>query len=817
MIQKTKTELQKEVNRLLRENKKLFKKLESLPDSDSSNGDYKLLNVIFDNVKLGILLIDKTGRLIKVNKTLTTLIGYKSEELLKMKFTDLSHPHDKDISIKLFKEILSGKRDSYEISKRYIHKKGHILWGKVAVTAIKDKQKNIQYLIAIALDITDQIEIEKKLESEQNLFKTIMDSVPDSIYFKDRNSKFFKVNKAKSLKHGFKNPEDLVGKSDFDLFDNEHANKSFIDEQSIIESGKTIIGKEEKQIYKNGATSWVSTTKLPLTDIAGNVIGTFGITRDIKQQKLYEEALFAERERYRILFESSVDGIFIMTDLFEDCNSAVCKLFACERDDIIGHSPIDFSPEYQPDGRLSSESAKEKIDAAFKGIPQRFYWKHTRKDGKLIDCEVALQSLTINNRNLIQATVRDISDRYRAEKLQDAIYKISEAALESEDINKLYQRIHEIIGQLMPAKNFYIALYDEKTDLLTFPYFVDEYDPPQPPKKLGRGLTEYVIRKGEAVLIDAKKDLELREKGEVELIGEPQAIWLGIPLRLNDKIIGVMVVQDYNDEFAYGENEMQLLTFVSEQISQAITRRKNSEAIKKYAEELHQLNTTKDKFFSIIAHDLKNPFITILGFTDLLQSDFGELTDEEKLYYIQEMNKSAQISHNLLQNLLQWSRSQTGRIEFNPTKLNLANLVKDNINLLNATASNKQIELTSEIQDDTFVFADEDMINTVLRNLISNAIKFTPQKKSIKISSRFTNGFLETCVEDTGIGMNEETLNKLFRLDVSHSSKGTEEEAGTGLGLILCKEFVEKNSGKIRVESKPGKGSKFIFTLKQSL
>jgi PAS domain S-box-containing protein len=807
MDKKNKSELRSESARLKKGNKDSLNTLDSKFPITSTSEDYQLLSIIFDNVKFNVALIDQLGRLIKVNKTLLNTFGYSLEEITRFKYTDLSHPDDKEISNKLFEEIMNGKRDSYEVTKRYLNKNGEVIWGKVYVSAVKNKQNKIQFLVAIGQNITDQIKKEADYEFERNLFDQMLENSTDIVYFKDRNSKFIKVNKSFMHKHGFKKFDEIIGKTDFDIFGKEHAQQAFEDEQSIMNTGQSIINKEEKEDYNDGRVAYALSSKHPLYDADKNILGIFGISKNITDRKLLQL-------RYQSLYENSVDGIFIMTDLFEDCNSAVCNLFACEKEDIIGRSPVDFSPKYQPDGRLSSESAKEKIEAALQGIPQRFYWKHLRKDGVLIDCEVALQFIKLDDRNLIQATVRNITDRMRAEKVQKAIYKISEAAMESEDIDVLYQKIHEIIGELMSAKNFYIALYDAANDLLTFPYFIDEFDPPQPPKKLGRGLTEYVIRKGEAILVDAKLDLHLRERGEVDLIGEPQAIWLGIPLKLNEKIIGVMVVQDYNDEFAYGEEEKQLLIFVSEQISQAITRKKNAEAIKKYAEELHQSNITKDKFFSIIAHDLKNPFITILGFSDLLHSDYYELSDDERLFYVEEMKKSAEISHALLQNLLQWSRSQTGRIDFNPQKLSLAKIINDNAELLMPTAQKKEIKIHYNIDPKIYVFADEDMSYTVVRNLISNAIKFTNKNGFVKIYSDISHNLAIITVEDSGIGIDESVRQNLFMLDQTHSTPGTNNEAGTGLGLLLCKEFVEKNGGTITVESIKGEGSKFTFTLR---
>ena len=177
------------------------------------------------------------------------------------------------------------------------------------------------------------------------------------------------------------------------------------------------------------------------------------------------------------------------------------------------------------------------------------------------------------------------------------------------------------------------------------------------------------------------------------------------------------------------------------------------------------------------------------------------------------MHKSAEISHNLLQNLLQWSRAQTGKIEFKPNRISLPDSVSENIELLLLAAQKKQIELTADIDSGIFVMAYEDMINSILRNLITNAIKFTLKGGMESVSDEIKENLVEINVKDTGVGMDENTRKKLFRLDETQTTAGTDNEAGTGLGLVLCKEFVERHGGQIRVESEPGNGSKFVFTL----
>jgi len=776
----------------------------------------EFFNTIFVNADIGIALLDSKGKIFKVNPAIIKTLGYTEEEFLKMEVKDFSHPHDFKASDKLLQELIEGKREHYQINKRYIAKDGKIIHTHCTVTRANNKSKKKNIIVLIE-NITEQKKISSRLTSEQTLFLALLENIPDSIYFKDLESRFIKVNDAKAKKHGLK-PEQLIGKTDFDIFDHAHASRSFNDEQLIIKTGKPIIGKEEREDLPDGRTVWISATKMPLHDSDGKIVGTFGISRDITQTKESQNLVKESEQLYRSLFEGSDDGMFFLSDnIIIDCNQTVLDIFKCDRSFVVGHPPSDFSPETQPDGRNSFESANDKINKAFHGEPQRFYWQHKRPDGTFIDCEISLKAISIGGKKIIQATMRDFTDRIRSEKIRQALYEISEAAYTASDMSTLFKRIQEEIAKLMSVRNIYIALYDEKTDIISFPYFVDEFDPPQPPKKPGKGLTEYILRKGEACLITAQKDLELRKLGETELIGAPAAIWLGVPLKLGGKTIGVIVVQDYENEKAYGEEEEQILTFVSEQIAQVIARKRNSDAVKKYTEELKQLNSTKDKFFSIIAHDLKNPFITILGFSDLLHTDYAELSDEERLFYIDEMKKSAEISHNLLQNLLQWSRSQTGRIEFNPQRLCLHNIVQDNTDLLKASAERKQIKISHNVPEDIFVTADEDMLNTIIRNLLTNALKFTEKGGNVEINAVKQNGFIEVVVSDSGVGMSNSVRECLFKLDATHSSIGTDNEAGTGLGLILCKEFVEKNGGTIKVESELGKGSRFVFSLPSSI
>jgi len=228
---------------------------------------------------------------------------------------------------------------------------------------------------------------------------------------------------------------------------------------------------------------------------------------------------------------------------------------------------------------------------------------------------------------------------------------------------------------------------------------------------------------------------------------------------------------------------------------------------------LRELNSGKDKYFTILAHDLKSPFHGLLGFSSVLMNDFDNLTEDEKKEYITDINTSTKSIYNLIENLLMWSRLQTGKIEFKISKLNLNSVLEKVINLLKSSANRKSIKIINSVNENETVFADENMLASILQNLISNSIKFSRTDGEIEIKSNKIDGYYEISVSDSGVGIKNENLDKLFRFEEHLTTRGTESEEGSGLGLILCQEFVKRHNGKISVESEIDKGSKFVFTI----
>jgi two-component system, sensor histidine kinase and response regulator len=249
-------------------------------------------------------------------------------------------------------------------------------------------------------------------------------------------------------------------------------------------------------------------------------------------------------------------------------------------------------------------------------------------------------------------------------------------------------------------------------------------------------------------------------------------------------------------------------------VARDITERiKIQEKLRSYTNELKELNASKDKFLSIISHDLRGPFLGLNGYTQMLIEDFDQLSREEVMDFLHKISVASRDLYNLVDNLLKWSRLELGKIPYEPMSFNLYNELEPLVNLLTGVAQKKNIILENQIERDIFPHADRLMVISITQNLISNAIKFTPKGGLVKIRSYSNNGCVFVTVEDNGVGMSEKVAEKIFSLDKEFTTRGTDGEKGTGFGLIIAKEMVLKMGGKIWVKSEPEKGTLFTFSL----
>jgi len=563
---------------------------------------------------------------------------------------------------------------------------------------------------------------------------------------------------------------------------------------------------------KDGQHRWIEDNAFTKLDKNGKRIYSIGVLRDISEFKEKLDKLIDDKTRLEAILKLS-DVIFLMLDKNRNVillNEKGFEVFGVK--DIIGKN-------YE---NLLRGNIKDESILLFKKFLDPASEQDIKCEIKCVDhsgeCILGWQRTILKDENgqliSIIASGQDITEKKKEENIQKVISQILQAANTERNLDELFKFIHDSVSELMSVDNFYIALHDKENNMITFPYFIDKYDTDNSPKSFGNGLTEYVIRKGRAELINKAIDQELASKGETELIGTQSEIWLGVPLKIKGNTIGVLAVQDYENKRTYTEKHKEILEAISHPVSMAIERKRVEQEREKLIDNLSELNTSKDKLFSLISHDLRSPFNSLLGFSEILTGEYDSLTDDEIREYLNVIYEASQNLYGMTNNLLQYSRFQMGRIEFRAEKLDVEKVINNSIKLLKGNIVKKEINIFKDVEPGIYINADEDMLNSIIQNLLSNAIKFTDKGGDVSLSAKkIVNSDgkdeIEFTVEDKGTGISEVNMQKILKGEM-FSTPGTEREYGTGLGVVLVKDFIEKNNGTLKIESELYKGSRFI-------
>jgi len=469
-----------------------------------------------------------------------------------------------------------------------------------------------------------------------------------------------------------------------------------------------------------------------------------------------------------------------------------------------------------------------------KGMAENMEVKVKRHDGSSFWILTSFRQIIFNNEPSYLMTSIDISETKRAQeellrlnRTLDAQSKsnqaLTHATNEAEYLNEICKVIIEDCGHSMVWIGY--AQNDNRKSVKPVAHFgfdkgyIDQMNITWDESPNGNGPTGITIKTGKPTICRNMLTDPCFGPWRDSAIKRGYAASIVLPLKSEGKVFGAISIYSKESD-PFSDSEIDLLTELADDLAYGILfirlteyEKEAASAIRENEVRLKELIATKDKFFNIIAHDLKNPFTSLLGASELLYDNIEQMTSEnvKKLALI--LNDSSKSGYSILQNLLDWSRSQTGQLKFIPENENLKAIIDENIDNLQLQVTNKEIDLKSELNDDLFITADKNMINTVLRNLLSNAVKYTFKNGIIRVTVASDKGKITLTVKDTGIGISKEKADSLFKLENSLSLPGTAKEQGTGLGLKLCKEFTEKMGGRIWVESEIGKGSEFKFTI----
>ena len=363
-----------------------------------------------------------------------------------------------------------------------------------------------------------------------------------------------------------------------------------VEAYEISHTDQTPFREEYRVIHRNGRVVWIKEDTNLIYDKEGKPLYWQGILIDLTKEKETEAAIRESEERYRALYRDNPTMFFTLDAEAKviSVNDYGAAYLGYTVEELEGQSVLTVF--YEPDRAEVTEQFK--ICLQHPGQTFQWQFRKIRRDGSILWVEEFARSLVgVDDTVYALVVCQDITERKRVEVEQQALYQIASAAISTATLDELYHSIHQVLANTIPAKNFYIAIYDAESDLLSFPYFVDEYDTPSPPGPPAHGLTEYVLRTQTPILVSPQVFDELAKAGEVNRVGPPSLDWVGVPLMIGDRTIGVMVVQTYEEGIRYGQRELDILKFVSSQVAMAIQRKRTEEALTRQVNELTVLHS----------------------------------------------------------------------------------------------------------------------------------------------------------------------------------------------------------------------------------
>ena len=771
-----------------------------------------IYNIFKKNASIMLLIDSGTGRIIDANLSAEDFYGYKKSQLTKMYIQDINTLTKEEVA----KEIKS----AIDEEKKYFVFSHRLAGGEIRIVEVHStpiKIKNRSCLLSIVIDVTDRKYSEKALKDSEEKYRTIFNNTFEAIIIHDFAGKFLDVNNIACERYGYSR-EEFLRMTIWDVVPEKYRKKVSLRIESAIEKGYVYF--QTVHVDHCGRLFPVEiTTKSIEFEGKPAIIGSI---RDISEGKrannslsdIFElnkskEALKASDEKLseqtaflsallnsipEMVFTKDINGVFL------GCNPEFARLLGNEIDNIVGKTDYDFFDKetadfFRKNDRLMLESDRPQTNEE--------WIKYPDGSSALFDTLKAPLKNAEGETIGILGVSRNITERKKSEELIRVLSLAVEQSPVSIIITDIKGNVHYANRKMLELTGYSLQEIKGKN-----------------PRILNSGIhsKEFYREMWDTILAGKVWSGEFYNKKKNGDFYWESATISGL-LDDNGEIIQILAIKEDITEQKLLEKEQERLIEELVAANNTIEESMNKQntlivELTDTQEKLQKINDEKDKFFSIIAHDLRNPFVALINNSEMLEQYYDSMEDDLKLKLIADMKDASKYTYTLLENLLQWVRSQMGSIVYTPNDNNLSELLLITSSILKAQAAQKNIYL-KVISDKTVnVFCDRDMIDTVLRNLVSNAIKFSPNGKEIIISAdEYENGNIIIKVKDSGIGIPEQTKAKLFKLAENVVRKGTNNEKGTGLGLLLCKEFIEMNKGEIWVDSLENDGSTFSFTL----
>lgn len=720
------------------------------------------------------------GSAVYISPSIESLLGYSCTELMELGPLFPVYPEDIPVIENVIKKLSSGS-DFLNSRYRMIHKNGSIVFVESTSYILNDASGSPNHIVNISWDLGSKRGIEHALRiSEQKYYRLVM-NLPMGVSLIGVNGNLLEVNN--TMKRIMRIPQNFkISQLNFLTIDIMKRSGLSAHFSKCIDTKEEVNGEIQLKLSRKSQETYIAYSFVPIFDHSGEVESVIGYVNDLTKQKKAESDN-RERADFLNLVINTIKTPFFVKDeehRWVILNDAAVEMMGSPREALLRKTDYDIYPKEQADifwkydelvFKSGSSSNEEQITWSDKTL-------HTIVTYKQLYIEKS------SGKKFIVGTIHDITS-----------YKKIEEELRAS--NTKYR-------ELFDNANDFILTTDTQGNITNANRKLLKYLQTDLGSLIQHNVFEY-IREEEIDFANNIKDKllagEAGESFELNAIGvDRQQVIYEIKaslIRQEGKPVGVQCV-----------------------FSDITERREASLKLEKYNESLLELNATRDKFFRIIAHDLRNPYSSMIGFSEMLLEDLDDLTKDEIKDSLKIIHNSAKNSFSLLENLLAWSRLETGHIPFAQSHVTLTSLVEEVVNVLFSLAYRKKIEINNLVTPDVELFADKNMLITILNNLVMNAIKFTYPGGKIDIyatsfssETESVNDFIKISVADNGIGMDTETREKLFTSNRMESVPGTEKEQGTGLGLIIAREMVEKHGGKIMVESSPDKGSVFSFLI----